>query len=228
MFHDRILRKDRIHRDLAIGLAAMLVASPILDVLTGSSRIDSVLTTGFLIFALYQISRKASDLVIGLGLGLPAVAGGVVNAATPDTPAVNLLPVVLSGIFTAYLIWRILRDVFSGDRISSEQVFGAVSAYLLMGFLFASVYSFIVLVDPDAFLFSDALIAEFAASGGDRGFGYFSYFSFVTMSTLGYGDITPISAAARTFAWIQAVLGQLYLAITIAALVGTHISKRSS
>ena len=57
------------------------------------------------------------------------------------------------------------------------------------------------------------------------GQGLFTYFSFVTMSTLGYGDISPVSAAARSCAWIQAVLGQLYIAITIAALVGIHIAR---
>ncbi len=220
--------RGHIYRDLTIALAVILIAGPILEAVAGSSRFDAILTAGFLIFALYQITRKSSDLVIGIALGLPAVAGGIVNAATPDSPAVNLLPVVLSGIFMAYLVCRILRDVFSGTRISSEQVFGAVCAYLLIGFLFASIYGFVVLVDPEAFSFSDELIADFESRNSQQGFGYFTYFSFVTMSTLGYGDITPVSTAARSFAWIQAVVGQLYLAITIAALVGIHISNKSS
>jgi hypothetical protein len=221
----RFLSEDHIYRDLTIGLAAILIAGPILDTLTSSTRIDSYLTAGFLVFALFEITRRTSDLVIGLVLGIPAVAGGIINAATPDSPAVNLLPVVLAGLFMAYLVWRILRDIFSGRRISSEQVFGAVCAYLLIGFMFASVYGFIALVDPDAFISNEALIADHETGSENHGYGYFTYFSFVTMSTLGYGDISPVSPAARTFAWIQAVMGQLYLAITIAALVGIHIAK---
>ena len=135
-----------------------------------------------------------------------------------------IVGLVLSGLFLAFLIWRILKDVFSGQRITSEQVFGAVCAYLLIGFLFANIYGFIDLADRDAFAVSDALNAELIVERDQQNFSIYSYFSFVTMSTLGYGDIAPVSPVARSFAWIQAVLGQLYLAITIAALVGIHIA----
>jgi hypothetical protein len=220
-----LFTEDHIYRDLTIGLGLLLVVSPILDHCTDSPKLDSYLMAAFLIFALFEITRRPSDLVIGLVLGIPAVAGGIVNAATPDTPAINLAPVVLSVLFIGFLIWRILKDVFTGSRISSEQVFGAVCAYLLIGFLFSSIYGFISLVDHGAFATTDALKAEFARAGSERSAGVFTYFSFVTMSTLGYGDIAPVSSIARSFAWIQAVVGQLYLAITIAALVGIHIAK---
>jgi hypothetical protein len=221
----RLFPENHIYRDLTIALSLLLVLSPILDHLFESSRIDSYLTAGFLIFALFEITRRATDLVIGLVLGVPAVAGGLFNALTPDTPAINLVPVVLTGLFLGFLIVRILRDVFSGSRISSERIFGSICAYLLIGFLFASIYNFIALVSHDAFAYTDALAAELAADGGTRVSGVLIYFSFVTMTSLGYGDIAPVSSAARNFAWIQAVLGQLYLAITVAALVGIHIAK---
>ena len=80
-------------------------------------------------------------------------------------------------------------------------------------------------MDSNAFAVTDALAAELVKETGPRGTGFFTYFSFVTMSTLGYGDIAPVSTAARSTAWIQAVLGQLYLAISVAALVGVHIAK---
>jgi hypothetical protein len=221
----RVLSEDHIYRDLTIGLGLLLLLSPILDTVTGTTKFDSYLTAAFLIFALYEITRKPSDLVVALALGIPAVVGGIFNAATPDTPQHNIVPVVLFALFMAFLVWRILRDIFSGRRISSEQIFGAVCAYLLIGFLFASIYGFIYLVDHNAFSVTDALSAGLQLDREKSGFSVFTYFSFVTMSTLGYGDIAPVSAAARSFAWIQAVLGQLYLAITIAALVGVHITS---
>jgi hypothetical protein len=221
----RFLSENHIYRDLTIALALVLLLGPVLDHVTGHSKIDSYLTVAFLLFALYEITRRATDLVIGLVLGVPAVAGGVFNAATPDTPTINAAPTLLLAFFLAFLVWRILKDVMTGSRLSSEQVYGAVCAYLLIGFLFASIYGFIVLVDPGAFTYSAALEAEWANAEG-RSSSALTYFSFVTMSTLGYGDITPVSNAARTLAWIQAVMGQLYLAITIAALVGAHIASR--
>ena len=221
----RFFSEDHIYRDLTIALSLLLVLSPVFDYLFKSSRIDSYLTTGFLLFALYEISRRTSDLVIGLALGVPAVAGGVFNAATPDTPTMNVTPTILAALFLGFLIYRVLKDVFVGKRISSEKIFGAVCAYLLIGFLFSSIYGFIALVDSNAFAVTDALAAEMVKKSEVRGTGFFAYFSFVTMSTLGYGDIAPVSTAARSFAWIQAVLGQLYLAISVGALVGFHIAK---
>jgi len=221
----RFLSEDHIYRDLTIALGLILILSPVLDTLFDSWKIDSYLTAGFLLFALYEITRRTTDLVIGLALGVPAVASGFFNAATPDTPAFNVVPIVLGAFFLGFLIWRILKDVFTGSRISSEQIFGSVCAYLLIGFLFSSIYGFIALVDSDAFALSDALMNELPFQSNKKGSSFYTYFSFVTMSTLGYGDIAPVSSAARSFAWVQAVLGQLYLAITVAALVGIHIAR---
>jgi voltage-gated potassium channel len=222
----RFLTEDHIYRDLTTALGLLFVLGPVLNHLMESSKIDSYLTVAFLIFALYELTRRTSDVVIGLALGLPAVAGGVFNAATPDTPTINLAPVVLTALFLGFLVWRILKDLANGSRISSEKIYGAVCAYLLIGFLFASVYGFVALVDPDAFAFSAALKAELAGRSGQHGFGIFTYFSFVTMSTLGYGDISPVSSTACTIAWMHAVIGQLYLAIMIAGLVGSHIASK--
>jgi len=219
------LSDNHIYRDLTIALGLLFVLNPVLDYFFDSTKIDNYLATGFLLFALYEITRRTSDLVIGLVLGIPAVASGIFNAATPDEPTFNVGPVVLGGLFLGFLIWRILKDVFRGSRITSEQIFGAVCAYLLIGFLFASVYGFIALVDNDAFAITDPLAKQLSVERKSESFSVFTYFSFVTMSTLGYGDIAPVSAAARTFAWFQAVLGQLYLAITVAALVGIHVAR---
>lgn len=220
---NRVFSGDHIYRDLTIALALLLILSPIMDHLFPSSRIDSYLTVAFLVFALFEITRQTSDLLIGLGLGIPAVAGSIFNAATPDTPSMNLGPTIFAGLFLGFLVYRILRDISVGSRLSAEKIFGAVCAYLLLGFLFSSVYVFIALVDPDAFTYSEVLASNLQST--PRGQSVFTYFSFVTMSTLGYGDISPVSAAARSCAWIQAVIGQLYLAIAIAALVGVHIAQ---
>ena len=223
--HQGLLPNDHIYRNLTIALTLLFVSSPALDKFFGSSRIDSYLVAGFLIFALFQITRRRADLVIGLVLGIPAVASGIVNAATPHTPAVNAIPTILGAAFLGFLVWRIFKDIFFGNRITSEQIFGSVCAYLLIGLMFSSIYGFIFLVDPNAFAFSDSLTNYLTIEHEDQNFGIFTYFSFVTMTSLGYGDMAPISEMARTLAWIQAVLGQLYLAITVAALVGIHIAK---
>lgn len=217
--------RDHIYRNLTIALTLLFVSSPIFDSFFGLGQLDSYLFAVFLIYALYQITRQHSDLMIGLALGIPAVAGGLFNAATPNTPEINAVPTILGAMFLGFFVWRIFKDIFGGNRITSEQIFGSICAYLLIGLVFSSLYGFIYLVNSSAFALSDALIEHLTFSQEDQNFGIFTYFSFVTMTSLGYGDVSPISEMARTLAWVQAVIGQLYLAITVAALVGIHIAK---
>lgn len=218
---------DRLHRNLALALVALLAFGPLLSSALYRPRLFGYLEAAFLLYALYLVTRRKTDVVIGLALGLPAIAGTVIDTATPDRPAINLAPLVFATLFVGFLVWRILKDVLAGDRTTSERVSGAISAYLLIGLMFAGVYSFVALADPGAFTCSQAILDSAASAGGEHSMSVFTYFSFVTMTTLGYGDITPVSLVARTLAFIEALLGQLYVAVMIAGLVGMHISRRS-
>jgi voltage-gated potassium channel len=217
---------DHIYRDLTIVLVAFLVVGPVITASVGWLKLNGVLKAAFLLFALYQITRRKVDLVAGLILGVPAVAGTIVDTATPDTPEFNVAPLVFATLFLGFLVWRILSDVLTGDRITSERVSGAIAAYLLIGLMFAAVYGFIALSDPGAFAISDTIRTRLSTGGSSEAMRIFDYFSFVTMTTLGYGDITPVSLVARTAAWFEALLGQLYLAVMIAGLVGAHVARR--
>ncbi len=117
----------------------------------------------------------------------------------------------------------IVRDVFSG-KVTHNRICGAVCAYLLAGFSFAILYTMIYFVDHSSFLHSDQAIDWSLLSKEDR-FSLFSYYSFCTMSTLGLGDIIPGSKITRALSWMQAVLGQMYLTILVARLVGLQISQ---
>jgi len=222
----RFFSEDHIYKHLTIALVLFFALSPVFNSLSFPSRFQGYLVAALLLFALFEITRRASDVWIGLALGLPAIVAGIINTETPNTPAINLVPTILGGLFVGFLIWRVLNDVISGSRITSERVFGAVCAYLLIGFLFVDLYGFVTLVDENAFSVSENLQARWSEDDSYRKGNVLTYFSFVTMTTLGYGDITPISPAARTLAWIQALIGQLYLAITIAGLVGVHIARQ--
>lgn len=222
----RFFSKDHVYKHLTIALVLFFAISPVLSRMSVPSRFQSYLVVALLLFALFEITRRASDVWIGLALGLPAIVASIFNAETPNTPAINLVPTILGALFVGFLIWRVLKDVSSGSRITSERVFGAVCAYLLIGFLFVDLYGFITLIDENAFSVSENLEARWAEGDSTTKSDVLTYFSFVTMTTLGYGDISPISPWARTLAWIQALIGQLYLAITIAGLVGVHIARQ--
>ena len=107
----------------------------------------------------------------------------------------------------------ILITVIQRHMATVHSIFGAISAYLLLGLAWAVVYWGIAHVDKGAFAIGDKVTDA-------GGFSQSVYFSFVTMSTLGYGDITPQTSATQTLTWMQSVTGQFYIAVLVAWMVG--------
>jgi hypothetical protein len=120
----------------------------------------------------------------------------------------------------AALTWVVAHAVFAPGRITYQRVQGAIVVYLNLALIFASVYRLIWELSPAAF--NHAL----GSGGGPGDLGTLLYFSLTTLTTTGYGDITPVDPVARSAANLEAVIGQFYLAITIARLVALEIAER--
>jgi hypothetical protein len=114
---------------------------------------------------------------------------------------------------TAFL----LKFIFKAERVTTNAVFAATSSYILIGLIWAYAYSLVDMLSPGAF--------SAANQTGELSRMDMAYFSFVTITTLGYGDISPVSPFARMLAAVEAVIGQLYLAVLVAWLVGLTISN---
>ncbi|MGI9260983.1 MAG: ion channel, partial [Woeseiaceae bacterium] len=134
-------------------------------------------------------------------------------------------PVLFYSSFTAmfgFLLIAIaftLQQVAFGTEITFNRLVGAVCVYLLLGTIWALAYSLIGSLEPGSF----KGLSPHDGRGWDS---EWLYFSFVTMTTLGYGDISPVSATARALAYVQAIFGQFYIAILVAGLVSGYISNR--
>ena len=122
--------------------------------------------------------------------------------------------------FLVLSIWHAGRDVLFGGEVDTNRLIGAMCIYEMIGLIWAVMYAGIASISPEAFA-GDGLDA--AAPFWD-----FVYYSFVTLTTLGYGDVTPHSAFAKSLAYMEALVGQLYIAILIASLIGTHLANRKS
>ena len=134
---------------------------------------------------------------------------------------------VFETAFMAYTIVVILRFIFAGDRVSLNVIWASLCVYLLLGVLWANVYSLWDIIEPGAsfhFSFVDGDQRELMRLGGRQSV-YPLYYSFITMTTLGYGDIVPVTGATRMMAAAEALTGQLYLAVLVARLVGMHIAQ---
>ena len=108
-----------------------------------------------------------------------------------------------------------------GPKIDVNKIVGSVTIYLLIGIIWALLYA---LVEE---FFTGSFSGADLANDGNQ-FWDLIYFSFVTLATLGYGDILPVNTYARTLAYMEAIAGQFYIAILVASLVGAHLSERLS
>jgi len=122
-------------------------------------------------------------------------------------------------LFWAYIAVRMLKFILSQSNITAELIYAAVAVYFIFGLAWASVYQVIEISNPSSFSMSNA-----EASTQNFIFQMW-YFSMVTLTTLGYGDISPITMTARVFVVLEAIMGQFYLAVLIASLIGRRVAQ---
>jgi hypothetical protein len=139
-------------------------------------------------------------------------------------PALELLNAVCSALFCAILAVVVLAQVFREGPITSYRIQGAIAVYLLLGLAWAFVYEVIDLHWPGAFVPAAAM----GASAPDDASSRFIYFSLVTLTTVGYGDITAMHPVARSLVTLEALIGQLFPAILLARLVSMEVYYRQA
>ncbi len=216
--------RERPYRNIFFALLVVILVDALAPTAFARGRFSDLMVAAVLLAALVETVRSRHNTIWALVLGLPAVVVRVIAAFRPDTTAQNATVLGLSALFFAFLIWNLLHDLNTGGRSTSERIFGALCAYVFIGLLFALVFSHLEYREPGSFYIANDLLAEQASEESSQ-LNVFTYFSFVTMTTLGYGDVTPISEHARTLAWLEALLGQLYLAVMVAGFVAMHISE---
>lgn len=203
---------------LLVLLFGMLVLAPLLHEVVDLLVIDDVFLTAVFIYAVYSFNRNKLLLAALVGLALPVLfstwAGGIVQSRW-----LTVLGGACDAAFAATLTVAVLVHVFRERNVSADVIAGAIVAYLFMAVMWSQVYHVLETLRPGSFLL--------AHEAGPVTKSLFRYFSIVTITTVGYGDIVPVSSAARALANLEALVGQLYLVIQVAWLVGMHVSMRS-
>ena len=166
----------------------------------------------------YTFSYKRVHVIAGVFLAVVMLASLWLQYLDPNK---WILPIgMLAGvIFIAMVIASIISLIIKSEEICREIIYAAILVYLLAALMWAFIYTFLELVDPASF--------NIALNRSDGYLPVFQYYSFVTITTLGYGDITPITDVAKAFSVLEAVIGQLYLVVAVAWLVGMHVSTKS-
>ena len=177
-----------------------------------------VLTT-----AVLSMTNNRRWNLYALGLGVPAIILGLFPvAALSET--IEAIRTVLEITFLVWVILALLLHVFSTQRVTANTLFAALCVYLLLGAVWALAFGLVDLIDPSAFAVTSRGGPTLVFRSGGRITNTAIYFSFTTLTTLGYGDIVPRTPTAQMLAAMEAIVGQLYLAVLVARLVGLHIS----
>ncbi len=206
---------------LLIALAVLLIFAPFVEELRGGHLILSLLFSLVLLAAVFAVANRRRSLAIAVALAIPAIAGRWINHFRPDLihPSVFL---VCSLMLLAFVIGHLLNFVLRAPVVTVEVLCGSIAAYLMLGLMWTVAYWLVDQLTPGgAFSFNTNRGAQ--SMNGFTGF----YFSFITLSTVGYGDITPVSHAARWLAAMEAMTGLLYVAVLIARLVSLYSASKS-
>lgn len=169
-------------------------------------------------------SRLHMVIVVTLALG-GAVFGIVARIPAEASIALEVVGLSFETILLFYMILLIGGDVFTTNEVDADTICGSVSVYLLIGAVFGTFYSIVHLVDVNSFSGLSESFATDPSLGPNRAL---MYYSFVTLTTLGYGDISPTNMFARSAANLEAICGQLYLTVLVARLVGQHLANARS
>src|SRR6266571_2512473 len=201
---------------LLIALALFFIWAPFVEEIEGGELIVSGLFSLVLLAGIVAVADRKRVLVIAIVLAIPAIAGRWINHFRPDLipPAVFL---VAGLILIAFVIANLLRFVLRAPSVNTEVLCASISAYLMLGLMWTMAYWLVDQLTPGG-AFSFNTNAGTHSMSGFTGF----YFSFVTLSTVGYGDITPVSRIARWLAAMEAMTGLLYVAVLIARLVSLY------
>jgi len=207
-------------RLLLLALLVLIVGTAVSPGGGGRQLIEFLLLALTLGIAVIELRAPGQHRLVPIALA----ASVIVLSAADYIVWFRHLPLIASAVvavFAGTVVWLAYRSVMRPHRPVGDRIVGAICVYVLIGLGCASVYETLDGVIPGSFRFPAD--TAWATSSPIR----YRYFSFVTLATLGYGDVTPVTALAGTLAAMEAIGGQLYIGITVARLVALSLADRS-
>ena len=212
---------------LMTALLMLLIVGPLVgrvEVLARSLYVGDFVLVLLLLASVRTFFDSRRHFVSCIGLAFLALIFGALNRVVAEDMrgAFAVAGHATEVVLLTYLILLIAGDIFTRNEVDTDTICGSITVYLLMAGVFSVAYTIILELDPRAFRIPDDIADLDGSLGPDR---LMAYFSLVTITTLGYGDITPKGEMARSLANLEALVGQLYLTVLVARLVGRHVSS---
>jgi voltage-gated potassium channel len=204
------------------GLVLAIASFPFDEQFRDGELAETLRLTVVLVAGLFALGDRRRTLVWGMVFLTPALAGKWLNHFRPDlVPAwIFLAPALL---FFMFVVMHLLRFILRAPRVDSEVLCAGVAGYLMLGLLWSAAYALVGRLAPDSFAFTVGP----AGSQSMKGFTAL-YYSCITLTTVGYGDIVPMSGGARMLAMMEAMTGTFYVAVLISRLVAVYSSAQPS
>ena len=203
---------------LLVSIVLFLILRPFVEGFVRISFLMEIFISAILLSGIYAVSEDRLSLVVALVTGVPALFANWCFQLL-KIPSLFLIHQISGGLFFAAATIIIVRHLINQKVITADLIWGAVCGYFLIGFMWGDIYSILETIQPGSFNLGQQQTPDIDS---------FIYFSFVTLATLGYGDIVPLTEQAQSLTIIEAVMGQMYLAVNIAALVAIRISQSRS
>jgi len=203
---------------LLISLLTLFVMGSLFDHGTVLRIAMNVSLMFVLIFSVLLVSNSKIKLIAAIILASPLLYT-LFEGNMSESAVLSYFEVATALAFFVYILAILVENVFGSRRISTDIIVGSICIYFLMCILWAFLYMLVALTFPNSFNIDSSLMSF-------QNLNDFIYYSIVTITTLGYGDILPLSRPARTLAALEAIVGQIYLTVLIARIVGIHLSQR--
>lgn len=182
--------------------------------------IEQLIMIGVLISGTLATGRTPVQIALTVTTAIAMFAVGWARLFMPETYWLTVVWLVSACLFFSRVTFALAWDIFSSRaHVSASLLYGAVSVYLLMGFAFANAHFLLETVAPGSYHCGAPQCAVEPVAPA------YVYFSFVTLATVGYGDIVPLSRVAGVLSYTEAIAGQMYVAILVARLVGMQLSQ---
>lgn len=207
---------------LLIGaLVAQVLLFPALDTIAGGRALLVIFEWLILVLALRAARAKTHQSRLGYLFLLPAVVLHTLAALTA-LPGLYPASLITQAVFHGFVVWSLLRYVFSDDIMTVDELLAAASMYILMAFAFAYVYALIEFMHPGAFFINPVNNPD-----GVVGWWELLYFSFTCLTSVGFGEITPVAEMARAVVMLQQMAGVLYVALLISRMTQMQARRRA-
>ena len=205
---------------LLLALIVLVVLFPFLEPYPAGRAAIAVFDLVVLLLALRAARASGPEARVGYLLVWPAMA---LHKLAAFMPTAWLVPANLAtqAMFHGFVVVCLMRYVLRDDIMTLDEMFAAAALYVLMAFVFAYLYALVETFAPGAFFINPANNPD-----GRTGWWDLLYFSFTCLSSVGFGEITPVSDHARSMVMIQQMLGVLYIALVISRLVAMQAGRR--